>query len=84
MLGMDILGGKLGGQPAEITVIDDEMKPDGAVAKVRGILVIDKTLAALMRLADRHVILEKGRTVWTGNTAALRAAPDLLDRYLHL
>ena len=38
MLGMDQLGGKFTGQPAEITVIDDEMKPDGAVAKVRGYL----------------------------------------------
>ncbi len=38
MLGLDELGGKLGGRPAEVTVIDDEMKPDGAVAKVRGYL----------------------------------------------
>ena len=37
-LGVASLGGKLGGQPAEITVIDDEMKPDSAVTKLRGYL----------------------------------------------
>lgn len=35
------------------------------------ILVIDKNLAALKRLADRHHVLEKGRTVWAGSTAEL-------------
>jgi branched-chain amino acid transport system ATP-binding protein len=64
---------------AEIWACLARLKAEGL-----GILVIDKTLAALMRLADRHVILEKGRTVWTGSTASLQAAPDLLDRYLHL
>jgi branched-chain amino acid transport system ATP-binding protein len=64
---------------AEIWACLARLKAEGL-----GILVIDKTLAALMRLADRHVILEKGCTVWTGSTAALQATPDLLDRYLHL
>src|SRR5260221_4960546 len=36
------------------------------------ILIIDKNLAALTRLADRHHIIEKGRIVWQGNSAALR------------
>ncbi|CAN1542570.1 LivF ABC-type branched-chain amino acid transport systems, ATPase component [Rhabdaerophilaceae bacterium] len=35
------------------------------------ILVIDKNLSALRRLADRHVIIEKGRTIWQGS------GPDL-------
>jgi hypothetical protein len=35
-------------------------------------------------LADRHAIIEKRRTVWTGGTAALRAAPDVLARHLPL
>jgi len=30
------------------------------------ILVIDKNLARLEQLADRHVVLERGRTVWSG------------------
>ena len=46
------------------------------------ILVIDKSLAPLMELADRHVILEKGRSVWTGSSDQLAAAPDIRARYL--
>lgn len=34
--GIDSLGGKLGGLPVELTVIDDELKPDLAVTKIRG------------------------------------------------
>ena len=37
----------------------------------QSILVIDKNLSALKRLADRHHVLEKGRTVWAGSTAEL-------------
>jgi branched-chain amino acid transport system ATP-binding protein len=46
------------------------------------ILVIDKTVDALLRLADRHLILEKGRIVWQGTSAALAADPATRDRYL--
>jgi branched-chain amino acid transport system ATP-binding protein len=46
------------------------------------ILIIDKTVDALLRLADRHLILEKGRIVWTGTSAALTADPETRDRYL--
>ncbi|MBS0558642.1 MAG: ABC transporter substrate-binding protein [Proteobacteria bacterium] len=42
-LGLDTLGGKLGGAPVELTVIDDEMKPDNAVNKLRGALESQKT-----------------------------------------
>jgi branched-chain amino acid transport system ATP-binding protein len=45
-------------------------------------IVIDKNIAPLMRLADRHVILEKGRVVWQGTSEALRAAPELLHEYV--
>ncbi|MDJ1157508.1 ABC transporter ATP-binding protein [Chelatococcus sp. SYSU_G07232] len=48
------------------------------------ILVIDKNVDALMRLADRHIVLEKGEIVWQGTTAELAAAPSVKDRYLHL
>jgi branched-chain amino acid transport system ATP-binding protein len=37
----------------------------------QAILVIDKNLSALARLADRHYVLEKGRTVWSGTGADL-------------
>jgi branched-chain amino acid transport system ATP-binding protein len=46
------------------------------------ILVIDKNVGALMRVADRHVIIERGRVVWEGASADLAAAPDVQHRYL--
>ncbi len=48
------------------------------------ILLIDKTISALVELADRHVILEKGVTVWTGNSTQLAAGDDVRERYLHI
>jgi branched-chain amino acid transport system ATP-binding protein len=48
----------------------------------QSILVIDKHVQALTTLADRHYIIEKGRVVWTGSSAALQAQPDLQHRYL--
>ena len=42
-------------------------------AEQQSILVIDKNVDALMRLADRHVVIEKGRVVWTGTSADLAA-----------
>ena len=46
------------------------------------ILIIDKNLSAMKRLADRHFIVEKGVTVWHGTTADLDAQPDTVHRYL--
>jgi branched-chain amino acid transport system ATP-binding protein len=46
------------------------------------ILVIDKTVEALIRIADRHYLLERGRVVWSGSSAALAAAPEIQHRYL--
>ena len=48
------------------------------------ILVVDKNIDALARLADRHVVIEKGRVVWTGDSQALLASDDVKDRYLHV
>jgi len=48
----------------------------------QAILVIDKYLQRLIRLADRHVILEKGKVAWTGPSAALAADAGLWHRYL--
>ncbi|HEX8167696.1 MAG TPA: ABC transporter ATP-binding protein [Beijerinckiaceae bacterium] len=53
-------------------------------AERQAIVVIDKNVDALTRFADRHVILEKGRVVWTGTSAELRADPTVKDRYLHV
>jgi branched-chain amino acid transport system ATP-binding protein len=48
----------------------------------QSILVIDKNVDALTRIADRHYIIERGRVVWTGTSQALAAASDLQHRYL--
>ena len=54
------------------------------VLKARGqsILVIDKNLGALMKLADRHYIMEKGEVVWTGSTDEITGNENLKARYL--
>lgn len=46
------------------------------------ILLIDKHIEAMLRLADRHYVIEKGRIVWSGTSAAFRAEPQLAARYL--
>jgi branched-chain amino acid transport system ATP-binding protein len=46
------------------------------------ILIIDKNVEALARLADRLVILEKGHVVWTGTGAELAADVVVKDRHL--
>jgi branched-chain amino acid transport system ATP-binding protein len=48
----------------------------------QSILVIDKNIDALTKIADRHVVIERGRVVWTGTSAELRAHPDVQHRYL--
>jgi branched-chain amino acid transport system ATP-binding protein len=56
------------------------------LSRLRGegqtILVIDKYVERLLALADRHVILERGRVVWSGGSAALDADRSLWERYL--
>jgi branched-chain amino acid transport system ATP-binding protein len=46
------------------------------------ILVIDKDVRALTRVADRHYVLEKGRVVWQGTSAELDDDRDMQHRYL--
>jgi branched-chain amino acid transport system ATP-binding protein len=46
------------------------------------ILVVDKDVKALARLADRHYMIEKGRIVWQGGSAALMADAQLVQRYV--
>jgi len=54
------------------------------ILKARGqsILVIDKNLDALMRLADRHYVMEKGEVVWSGATSEIANNEELKSRYL--
>lgn len=53
-------------------------------AQGQAILVIDKNVKQLTKIADRHVIIEKGRPVWTGDSAQLLSDPGILSRYLGL
>jgi branched-chain amino acid transport system ATP-binding protein len=48
----------------------------------QSILLIDKNVETLTRIADRHYLIERGRVVWNGTSAALAAAPDVQQRYL--
>jgi branched-chain amino acid transport system ATP-binding protein len=62
---------------AEIWRVLERLKSGG-----QSILVIDKNVEALTRIADRHYIIEKGRVVWTGDSAALRREEEIQHRYL--
>ena len=62
---------------AEIYRSIERLKREGL-----SILLIDKDVAALARVADRHYVLEKGRVVWSGATAELTADAELQHRYL--
>ena len=62
---------------AEIWQCLTELKAAG-----QSILVIDKNVEALIRIADRHYLIERGKVVWTGSSAELAAAPATQHRYL--
>jgi len=55
-----------------------------SMLKARGqsVLVIDKNVENLTRIADRHYIIERGRAVWSGKSEQLIAEPELQHRYL--
>jgi len=55
---------------------------EGLKASGLAILIIDKDLRALTRIADRHYVLEKGRVVWSGVSAELAENRELQHRYL--
>ena len=55
-----------------------------SLLKSRGqsILVVDKNVDHLARICDRHYIIERGKTVWSGTSDELMAEPDLQHKYL--
>jgi amino acid/amide ABC transporter ATP-binding protein 2, HAAT family (TC 3.A.1.4.-) len=57
-----------------------------ALNRIKGgeisILVVDKNLKDLLKIADRNFIIERGRVVWTGDSDALRDDRDAMQRYL--
>jgi branched-chain amino acid transport system ATP-binding protein len=55
----------------------EQLKAEGL-----SILVIDKDVKALCRIADHHYVLEKGRVVWSGSSAELQSNTELQHRYL--
>ena len=48
----------------------------------QSILLVDKNIDALTRIADRHYIIEKGKVVWDGTSSELQGNQDLQDRFL--
>ena len=51
-------------------------------ARGQSILLIDKNLDALLRIADRHYVMEKGRIVWQGDSSELENDDQVKNRYL--
>jgi branched-chain amino acid transport system ATP-binding protein len=64
---------------AEIWACIDRLKHEG-----QAILIVDKHLEALLKLSDRHIVIEKGHVVWTGTSPALAADPSIRQRYLQV
>ena len=48
----------------------------------QAILVVDKNIDALVKLADRHVVIEKGHVVWIGTSPELAADATVRERFL--
>jgi branched-chain amino acid transport system ATP-binding protein len=45
-------------------------------------IVVDKNIGSLKRLADRHFVVEKGTVAWSGSSAELSAQPEVLQRHV--
>jgi len=54
-----------------------ELKRDGL-----SLIVIDKNVGALLSIADRHYVVDKGRVAWSGASDQLKARPDILANYI--
>ncbi|HEX7381776.1 MAG TPA: ABC transporter ATP-binding protein [Nevskiaceae bacterium] len=48
----------------------------------QALLIIDTNLEALLAICDRHYIIDRGKVVWSGDSASFRAAGDLQAKYL--
>jgi branched-chain amino acid transport system ATP-binding protein len=64
---------------AEIWRCLERLKAEGMA-----VLIIDKNIEALLDLADRHVVIERGRVAWSGDSDRLRAEREQVERHLHL
>ena len=64
---------------AEIWACLAKLKSEG-----QAILIVDKHIESLIKLADRHVVLEKGEVAWTGTSAELAADASVRQRFLQV
>ena len=64
---------------AEIWACLTRLKADG-----QSILVVDKNLDALRRIADRHTVIERGEVAWSGTSAEMEADPAAVQTFLHV
>lgn len=62
---------------AEIWAALTELKAEGLSQ-----IVIDKNVGALLKFADSHFVLEKGKVVWQGSSDELRAEPNIVHQYM--
>jgi branched-chain amino acid transport system ATP-binding protein len=65
-------------------IIRQEIWAALAALKKEGLsqIVIDKNVGALLKFADRHFVMEKGKVVWQGDSAQLRAEPAIVQQYM--
>ena len=61
----------------EIWACLSRLKADG-----QSILLVDKHLEPMLKLAERHVIVEKGHVVWTGTSDQLANDANVRQQYL--
>jgi branched-chain amino acid transport system ATP-binding protein len=61
----------------EIWKVLQKLKASG-----QSILIVDKNLRVLSRLADRHYVLERGRVRWSGDSRALGSEYDAIRRFV--
>jgi branched-chain amino acid transport system ATP-binding protein len=61
----------------EIWAVLAQLKRDGLAQ-----IVIDKNVGALLKLADRHFVMEKGKVVWQGDSDQLRSEPGIVQQYM--
>ena len=71
---------QLGAHGADVVIAVEH----AGLADGQTILVIDKYVERLVKLADRHTIIERGRVAWQGRSAELDADRGLWHRYLGL
>lgn len=72
LLAVKELGGTLGGQPAEVLVVDDELKPDVAVAKVKSLITRDQ-VDMVVGVVFSNVMMAVSKPVFESNTLLISA-----------